>query len=165
MGSPRIPELEMMLYIAGEPVTVPGCRYIVDFGEYAPGAFRTVNLWTPTPAVEYRVQFDKLTWLDDDDADIRPGWFGTAVTVSDNWGQVIAPWRPQLLYGRPWWHPCMMVWPDAYVGPVVLSARVPAIPGRKCNLHGQNASLRCQLDEWHPGVDHDFQMDPRLKGR
>lgn len=123
MSSPselQIHDLVADLYVAGEPVTMPSYRYPAPLGAFKEISFnmpdRNEAHWS------WRIVLSDLVRLDADD---RPGWVGVTAAVFGVDGVLYAPFRPFLVYGRPWVYPSLLVWPDAWAGPIVLALSVP----------------------------------------
>lgn len=118
----EIKALAVELWVAGEVASDVGRIYNCDLRE---GSETRIRLNDRNQAAwGWWLILGRLQRLDDQDGH-RPGWCGVEAAVLGIDGSLYAPFRPFLLYASPWVHPSLLVWPDAWAGPIVATVRVP----------------------------------------
>lgn len=124
-----IENLAIDLYVGDEPVTTPGFIYATRVAERTQSVVnlqdRKYGHWG------WRLYLQDLTRLDDCvnrpeeiNGESYADWCGITAAVFGADNCLYAPFRPFLFLAKPWVHPTLLVWPDAWSGQIVAAIRV-----------------------------------------
>lgn len=120
-----IDTLEFQVWVAGEP-----CSYKLRHNVTPLTFGNEVQVKMPDM---HQASWEWEVWLRDfhplDGAE-GDSWASVTAVVLGVDGVPYGTPRPQLIYCRPWAYPSLMVWPDSYRGPIVVTVRVPGQIGK-----------------------------------